>query len=127
VVDQAIRLRVTAYQKFSRGEVGDSQSIADMNRLVDYLQNTEAPASLSSYQAQLLKALSDQRAFFEEWQTQGQQFEYGSPQKLGTHPKVQSASAALRQAYGILMQTYPGEGNNNKEAFFDYHCALDFL
>ena len=127
VIDQAIRLRVTAYQKFSRSEVGDSQSLSDMDRLVDYLRNTEAPASLSSYQAHLLQALSDQRAFFEEWQTQGQQFQYGRPQTIGTHPKVQSASTALREAYGILMETYPGEGNHNKDAFFDYHCALDFL
>lgn len=127
LIDQAIRLRVTAYQKFSRGEVRDSQSISEMDQLVDYLQNTEAPASLSSYQAHLLRALSDQRAFFEEWHTQGQQFQYGSPQTIGTHPKVQSASTALREAYGILMKTYPSEGNNNKQAFFDYHCALDFL
>jgi hypothetical protein len=127
VIDQAIRLRVSAYQKFSRSEVGDSQSLSDMDRLVDYLQNTEAPASLSSYQGRLLQALSDQRAFFEEWQTQGQQFQYGRPQTIGTHPKVQSASSALREAYGILMETYPGEGNHNKDAFFDYHCALDFL
>jgi hypothetical protein len=131
VIDQAIRLRVTAYQKFSRSEarseVGDSQSISDMDRLVDYLQNTEAPASLSSYQARLLQALTDQRAFFEEWQTQGQQFQYGRPQTIGTHPKVQSASTALREAYGILMETYPSEGDANKAAFFDYHCALDFL
>jgi hypothetical protein len=127
LIDQAIRLRVTAYQKFARSEVGDSQPLSDMDRLVDYLQNTEAPASLSSYQARLLQALSDQRAFFEEWQTQGQQFQYGRPQTIGTHPKVQSASTALREAYGILMETYPSEGNHNKEAFFDYHCALDFL
>ena len=127
VIDQGIRLRVTAYQKFSRSELGDSQSISDMDRLVDYLQNTEAPASLSSYQARLLQALSDQRAFFEEWQTQGQQFQYGRPQTIGSHPKVQSASSALQQAYGILMETYPGEGDHNKAAFFDYHCALDFL
>jgi hypothetical protein len=131
VIDQAIRLRVTAYQKFSSSEarngVGDSQSIADMDRLIDYLQNTEAPASLSSYQARLLQALSDQRAFFEEWRTQGQQFQYGSPQRIGTHPKVQSASTALREGYGILMETYRSDNNNNKEAFFDYHCALDFL
>ena len=127
LIDQAIRLRVTAYQKFSRGEVRDSQSISDMDQLVDYLQNTGAPASLSSYQAHLLQAFSDQRAFFEEWHRQGQQFQYGSPQTIGTHPKVQSASTALREAYGVLMETYPREGNNNKEAFFDYHCALDFL
>src|SRR5882762_343637 len=46
VIDQAIRLRVTAYQRFSRGELRDSQSISEMNRLVDYLQNIEAPAGL---------------------------------------------------------------------------------
>ncbi len=127
LIDQAIRLRVTACQKFSRSEARDSQPISEMDQLVDYLQNTEAPARLSSYQAHLLQALSDQRAFFEEWRTQGQQFQYGSSQTIATHPKVQSASTALREAYGILMETYPSEGNNNKEAFFDYHCALDFL
>ena len=127
LIDQGIRLRVTTYQKFSRGGVKDSQSISDMDRLIDYLQKTEAPASLSAYKARLLQALSDQRAFFEEWRTQGEQFEYGTPQTLATHPKVQSASAALRDAYGILMETYPNQVNNNKEAFFDYHCALDFL
>jgi hypothetical protein len=131
VIDQAIRLRVTAYQKFSRSEarsgVGDSQSISDMDLLVDYLQNIEVPARLSSYQAHILQALNDQRAFFKEWQSEGQQFQYGSPQTIGTHRKVRSASSALQAAYGILMQTYPSEGNNNKLAFFDYHCALDFL
>ena len=127
LIDQAIRLRVSAYQKFSRGEFRDSQSISDMDRLVDYLQNTEAPDNLSNYQARLIQALSDQRAFFEEWENQGEQFQYGSPQTIGTHPKVQSASTALREAYGILMEKYPTEGNSNKEAFFDYHCALDFL
>ena len=127
LIDQAIRLRVTAYQKFSRGDVRDSQSTSDMDQLVEYLQSTAAPASLLNYQAHLLQALSDQRAFFEEWYTQGQQFQYGSPQMIGSHPKVQSASTALREAYGILMETYPSEGNNNKADFFDYHCALDFL
>ena len=125
VIDQGIRLRVTAYQKFSRSR--DSQSVSDMDRLIEYFQNTEAPESLSGYQEQVVQALSDQRAFFVEWQDQGQQFRYGSPQTIGSHPKVKSASAALQAAYGILMQTYPGEGSNNKAAFFDYHCALDFL
>lgn len=127
VIDQAIRLRVTAYQKFSRGEFDDSGLIAEMDQLVDYLQQTEAPASLATYQAQVLRALSDQRAFFADWQSKGQQFQYGTPQTIATHPKVQSSSAALQQAYGILMQTYPSEVGNNKDAFFDYHCALDFL
>jgi hypothetical protein len=126
LIDQAIRLRVRTCQKFSQGDVGDTP-IPDMDRLIDYLQNTEAPANLSKYQGQLLRALSDQRAFFEEWKTEGQQFQYGSAQAIATHPKVQSASAALRAAYGLLMRTYPSENGRNKEAFFDYHCALDFI
>jgi len=127
VIDQGIRLRVSAYQRFFRSGADDSQSLSDMAQLIEYLQNTQAPDNLSSYQEHLVQALSDQRAFFVEWQEQREQFRYGSPQTIGTHPKVRSASSALQGAYGILMETYPSEGNNNKEAFFDYHCALDFL
>jgi hypothetical protein len=127
LIDQSIRLRVTAYQKFSRGEAGASQLISDMDRAIDFLRNVETPASLSGYQKHLLQAFSDQRAFFEEWRAGGQQFQYGSPNKIASHPKVQSASAALREAYEVLMRKYPAEGSSNKEAFFDYHCALDFL
>jgi len=127
LIDQAIRLRVTAYQKFSRTEGGDPQLISDMDRVIDFLQNVEAPAHLTSYHQHLIQGLSDQRTFFAEWQTRGQQFQYGSPDKLGSHPKVQSASTALREAYQILMQEYPREGARNKDAFFDYHCALDFI
>ena len=126
LIDQAIRLRVTAYQKFARAEA-DGSLISDMDRLISYLRRIEAPAGLSSYQEQLLRAMLDQKRFFEEWQTEGQQFQYGSPQTLVSHPKVQSASTALREAYGILMRTYPNESDRNKEAFFDYHCALDFI
>ena len=98
-----------------------------MDQLIDYLQTIEAPSGLSRYQSTLLKALSDQRAFFDEWRNEGQQFQYSNGQTLGAHPRVQSASSSLKEAYGILMQTYPGESNHNKQAFFDYHCALDFL
>ena len=124
LIDQAIRVRVSAYQKFSRGELSDSP-LVDFDRLNEYLRQVEAPSSLSSYQARLVQALSDQRPFFQEWLDQGQQFRYGS--SVATHPKVQSASNALRAAYGILMELYPNDTATNKEAFFDYHCALDFI
>jgi hypothetical protein len=127
LIDQAIRLRVSAQQKFARGGASDTQLIADMNRIIDYLQHTSAPAGLTSYQEQLVQALCDQRDFFAAWHAQRAQFSYGSPDRLGAHPKVQSASSALRDAYEILMRKYPGEDNHNRDAFFDYHCALDFL
>lgn len=43
------------------------------------------------------------------------------------NPQVQKASGALHQAYGLLMQLYPNENAMNKQAFFDYLCALDFI
>ena len=40
---------------------------------------------------------------------------------------VHRASALLHQAYAELMQLYPGEATHNRDAFYDYLCALDFL
>ena len=40
---------------------------------------------------------------------------------------VQTASGRLHEAYGELMRLYPGEGAHNRDAFYDYLCALDFL
>jgi hypothetical protein len=123
VIDQAIRLRVTAFQKFSRGN-RDPELIAEMETLIEYLRGLETPDGLSTYQSTLLKALLDQQSYFKAWQTEGQQFQYAN---VGSDPRVQSASNALRTAYGILMEKYPNETASNKEAFFDYHCALDFI
>jgi hypothetical protein len=127
LIDQSIRLRVTAYRKFSQGESSDTQLLADMDRAIEFLENLTTPANLNGYRKQLLKALSDQRAFFREWSSQGRQFQYAAGQRIGSHPGVRNASNALRQAYEILMRQYPDEGQHNKDAFFDYHCALDFL
>lgn len=127
LIDQAIRLRVTAYQKFARGDAGAVRLIADMDRLIEFLDQSAAPASLTNYQKRLRQALSEQRAFFADWQEQGRAFQYGAPNQVGAHINVQRASNALKAAYDILMQTYPGEGPHNQAAFFDYHCALDFI
>jgi hypothetical protein len=124
VIDQAIRVRVSAYRKFSRGELSDV-TIADFDLLIEYLQKLEAPDSLTSYQARLVEALSDQRDFFQDWLKQAEPGQYGK--SVASHAKVQSASAALKGAYGMLIELYPNEAPNNKQAFFDYHCALDFI
>ena len=45
----------------------------------------------------------------------------------GEASAVHTASARLHEAYGQLMRLYPEEGAQNRDAFFDYLCALDFL
>ena len=43
------------------------------------------------------------------------------------HYKVRSSSANLQGAYSDLMRLYSSENATNKQAFFDYLCALDFI
>ena len=45
----------------------------------------------------------------------------------GEASAVHMASTRLHEAYGQLMRLYPEEGAQNRDAFFDYLCALDFL
>jgi hypothetical protein len=40
---------------------------------------------------------------------------------------VRTASARLHEAYAELMRLFPEESQHNRDAFFDYLCALDFL
>ena len=126
-IDQAVLLRVTTYQSFSRGRTADSSAIRSMDRLIEFLQSVDPPQNLKTYHKRIEQAVSDQRAFFDEWRSRGSEFQYARGTSLGSHPKVASSSSALKEAYGILMQSYPTESPHNKEAFFDYHCALDFL
>lgn len=71
------------------------------------------------------QAFSSERQYFVDWKSQGDRFAFG--QQVGDHPGVRAASANLRAAYDELMSKYPNESQTNKDAFFDYHCALDFL
>jgi hypothetical protein len=127
LIDQSIRLRVTAYREFARGTSEQARLLADMGRVVDYLQSIEPPPALKTYHTLLVQAVTDQRAFFQEWADEGSAFQYARAGMLGSHPKVQSSSGALNAAYQILMQTYGTEKQHNQDAFFDYHCALDFM
>ncbi len=126
-IDQAVLLRVATYQSFSRGRTGDPSAIRRMDRLIEFLRSVDPPPHLKTYHKRIEQAVSDQRAFFDDWRSRGGEFQYARGTSLGSHPKVASSSSALREAYGILMQSYPAENAHNKEAFFDYHCALDFL
>jgi hypothetical protein len=45
----------------------------------------------------------------------------------GEQSAIHTASARLHEAYAELMRLFPGEGAHNRDAFYDYLCALDFL
>jgi hypothetical protein len=124
-LDQAVAVRVSALQDFSNGRFERVDVDAEFDLLISYVQGMAVPGKLATYHKEILAGLSGEKQFFNEWRAQRDRFPFA--QQIANHPGVRSSSAALRAAYAELMANYPGEGASNKEAFFDYHCALDFL
>lgn len=125
VVDQAVAMRVAGLQNFTNGQFDSSNLIADYDELINFARAMPVPITLRVYHQDILDALLGERQFFGDWRSQREQF--GFAQQIANHPGVRAASAALRSAYNELMMKYPRESQTNKDAFFDYHCALDFL
>jgi len=125
LVDQAIALRVAAWQTYSNADFDSLDVDAQYDRLLDFANATHAPDSLIAYHQHIITAISSQRQFFHDWKSNRAQFPYA--QHMQTHPAIQTASRASHDAYNELMRKFPSESAANKNAFFDYHCALDFL
>ena len=104
-----------------------SGHLSKLDQVITRMQRLKPPSPLAEYHEHLLSALRDQRKFFDAWHRQGARFAQGNPRILKTHPMVRSSSKALRAAYGELMRRYQSVDRHNQEAFFDYHCALDFI
>ncbi len=89
--------------------------------ILEELRELDPPRSLRQVQKLVAGAIEEQRAFLDEWKRSGKrEFPRGNP-------RVQGSSSKLRRAYSLLMKAFPREGRNNKQAFFDYLCALDFI
>ena len=127
VTEQATVLRVGAYHRYVRYAPRESPELERMGQLIYFMRRLTPPQSLNEFHEHLLVAIKDQKAFYEQWGEEGFGFQYAQSPLLSQHPRVQNASKRLRQAYQILMRNYPRETLLNKQAFFDYLCALDFI
>jgi hypothetical protein len=125
VLDQAIAIRVAGMQNYAAGHSDYSDPDAEYEQLITFTRGMTPPPKLAAYHSLVLQGLTNQRQFFTEWKARANNFGY--PQIVSTHPSVQRASGALRSAYQELIRRFPAESQANKDAFFDYHCALDFL
>jgi hypothetical protein len=125
VVDEAIAVRVAGLQNFSARRFEAIDVDGQFERLISFARSMPVPARLGAYHNDIVSALSSDQQFFAEWKSQGDRFPFA--QQIAGHPGVRAADGALHAAYGELMSTYPGESQANKDAFFDYLCALDFL
>lgn len=124
LIDRAVVLRIESVQKLYYRQGTIQEQLGDYQRLIDYWDKVTPPPSLESYHHNMLKALKVQKAFFVDWQEGKFSEDY---YQLPQEPKIKESSYHLQTAYKILMQTFPQEDRHNQKAFFDYHCALDFL
>jgi len=124
-VDQAIAVRVAGLQGFSSQQFDSINVDAEFDRLIIFARAMAVPTALAAYHNDILHALSGEQQFFAEWKSRRDGFP--SAQEIANHPGVRAASSASRAAYNELISKYPAENQSNKEAFYDYHCALDFL
>ena len=123
--DEAVAARVAGLQKYSRGQFDDSDVDSEFDQLISFARSVVPPPSLKTYHTHIVDALVAQQKFFREWKSAGSQFAYA--QRIAEQPEARKASGELKTAYQELMDKYPQEGQTNKDAFFDYHCALDFM
>ena len=125
LLDQSVAVRVATLQDFSNGQFEHIDADAEYELLIKYVRGMTVPAKLAVYHRHIASALEQEQYFFRVWRTQGEKF--WEKQRAENYPGVRGASAELKAAYGELMAKYPGESAGNKDAFFDYHCALDFM
>lgn len=125
LIDQAIALRVTMLNEFTDGN-RTAERLQQYQSLIDFTATITPPAHLQHYHTSIHSAMQAQHRYFQEWKSQSTGFRFKG-RAVGNHPEVQAASSDLIAAYNHLMQTYPQEDSINKAAFFDYHCALDFI
>jgi len=124
-LDQATAVRVSGLKNYASGHFEYSDPDSEFQQLIDFVQRLTPPATLEPYHKDILEALAAERQFFVDWKAQGDHF--ANANSIQNHPGVQRSDQALHSAYSELMSRFPAEAQANKEAFFDYHCALDFL
>lgn len=129
LVDRGVVARVSAYRSFYYGESNREPLLRAISELARFAEvEVVPPPGLEVYHGEIVSALRAQEAFFTEWLREDTRFRSRDPKLLSRHPLVLESSRALRAAYSVLMNRYgAGEGAENRNAFFDYHCALDFI
>lgn len=85
-------------------EAGHDAVLADLRALV-------LPERLQGVQRLVTDAVVAERAYLVD----------------GQPAAMRAASARLHAAYAALLRLFPGENAHNRDAFYDYLCALDYL
>jgi len=130
--DQALVERVATLAAFRAGDRRRFITYeANVSRILAELSALQEPTSARGFVTMLSEAIQQQRLFFQKWETalaEQRPFSFPTGTTInGVDPNVSKASADLRRLYADLMARYGAEHAQNREAFYQHLCALDFL
>jgi hypothetical protein len=122
--DQGVVLKVEGIRAQRSSNVAELERIQKAyDTVIENLQSQKFSAEVAPARDLVVKALRDHKGFLATRPKGGMQF---VARDLNA-PEVTRASTSLHQAYDGLMGAFPGEPARNKQSFFDYLCALDYL
>lgn len=128
LTDEAMRLRVEAlrqlYHNFDYTYIDEYNVI--YAEIIQQLRTLPSSGTAKQAQNLILEAIHEQKNFLNEW-ANARQEDLRIYRDYAKHKDVKSSHRKLLKAFGILMDTYPQESPENKKAFFDHLCALDFI
>jgi hypothetical protein len=124
-VERAIVLKIMADKALgSKNAEAMTQTLEQYSSVIKSLLSLDSPNEIKPAQTLIISAIEKHQAHFTQKQTAAIA---GKTHDLSTSPEITSASADLQRAYSALIKSFPQETVNNKTAFYDYLCALDFL
>ncbi len=100
---------------------GKTGYLSRIDGILWQIDQLRVPTGVQAARDHIQTAVQQHRVFFEL------QNVTGDHAKANRQQLVQASHRHLISAYQLLMQTYPKETKHNKQAFFDYLCALDFI
>jgi hypothetical protein len=123
--DQGVVLRVEGLRALRGAEaVQLRKAINDYRVLASKVASLNVSAEIKPAQDLIAQAIADHQRFFE---TKLRDNDTLAKRDAAFTADINQASQKLHRAYDVLMKTFPNEPANNKTAFYDYLCALDFL
>ena len=121
LTDCAVAERVYLQDRLRRGQAVDIRA-TNYRAILEGLSSLGTPAELLSVEGLINEAIEEQRDYLEQWA------QSGNPKYFNRHaPLVQESHGKLIAAYLELIRRYGVESVRNRQAFYDYLCALDFI
>jgi hypothetical protein len=119
--DQGVILKVRSSKNVNQSKWNEIQT--DLNayqKLIEDFNQQGLSTSLMQIKNLVVAAMKEHRTFFENKMK-------NKTANMTFTPEISSASQKLFSAYNQLMSLFPKESAHNKQAFYDYLCALDFM